>query len=111
MARTLPRKTEVSGFIAYRVMSSEEFENAAYGRWEDGYYVKGDPDEVGRKWLWLDFEGAERWQAYVAMYEDEGVIAEVDVKRPLGQYERYPHDPQGVAIHVPFADLGRARKV
>jgi Pretoxin HINT domain len=92
----------------YRVMSQQEFTSARNSGYSDSRLVRGDPDEMGNKWLWGSPESARKWQAQVNQWEPESqtMIARIPTRWPIDWYPSTPHPPQGPAYHVPFGDLG-----
>jgi hypothetical protein len=96
------------GGTGYRVMSPEEFADAAKGKWADSVLVQGDAVESGNKWLWKNKDEAQGWLDWIRKHGEDGVITEVPTMKPLDSYPNFPHPPEGTAIHVPIPDLGPA---
>lgn len=96
----------------YRVMSPAEYEGASKGQWADGPLVADDPFESGKKWLWTSKDDAKSWRDFLTSNNEVGhVIAGVPTVKPLTDYPRFPHPPQGPAVHVPISGLGPATPI
>jgi hypothetical protein len=96
---------------AYRVMSKEEYKDAKQGQWADGPLVQGDPAEMGSKWLWKTKTAARSWYQKIIAMEPDILIARVPTTQEISTYVSRTHVPEGIAVHVPIPDLGRARWV
>ncbi len=88
-------------------MSQEELAGARAGKYADSPYV--NPEQAGKKWVWQTEEQAQSWKALMEKGGEKPVITEIPTKRPLIDYEAFPHEtPPGPAYLVPVEDLGPA---